>query len=177
MYQYYVICRFEFTFLHATLFGTSIKWNKDFKYSAVYSEKERDFFIEPELEDEAKRLMEDNFFSKDFESNRERIRLVYRELEKLQITSHYFNKVFTNGYPPHDGDYDEKDTKSLRAKLHEYWARYSNWYIISPVDTIQSYYGEEVGLYFAFMTLYTGQANYVIIMTSSLRNDYEAIIT
>ena len=139
-----------------TLFGTSIKWNKDFKYSAVYSEKERDFFIEPELEDEAKRLMEDNFFSKDFESNRERIRLVYRELEKLQIPSHYFNKVFTNGYPPHDGDYDEKDTKSLRAKLHEYWARYSNWYIISPVDTIQSYYGEEVGLYFAFMTLYTG---------------------
>lgn len=131
------------------------KWNKDFKYSAVYCEKERDFFIEPELGEEAKRLMEDNFFSKDFESNRERIRLVYRELEKLQITSHYFNTVFTTGYPPHDGDYDEKDTKSLRAKLHEYWARYSNWYIISPVDTIQSYYGEEVGLYFAFMTLYT----------------------
>ena len=63
--------------------------------------------------------------------------------------------VFTIGYPPHDGDHDSKEKPSLRAKLHEYWARYSNWYKISPVDTIQSYYGEEVGLYFAFMTLYT----------------------
>ena len=91
--------------------------------------------------------------------------MVYYELEKLKITSHYFNKIFLTGYPPHDGDFDENDpkklnhnekTKSYRAMLHQYWARYTNWHKISPVDTIQSYYGEEVGLYFAFMTLYTG---------------------
>ena len=94
--------------------------------------------------------------------------MVYFELEKQKITSHYFNKIFLVGYPPHDGDFEEpglrvrssgpevQESKSYRAKLHEYWGRYTNWHKISPVDTIQSYYGEEVGLYFAFMTLYTG---------------------
>ena len=80
-----LVLRNMYNIIVLTLFGTSIKWNKDFKYSAVYSEKERDFFIEPELEDEAKRLMEDNFFSKDFESNRERIRLVYRDLKNYKL--------------------------------------------------------------------------------------------
>ena len=135
------------------------------KYAAVYSENEHDFFIEPDLDEETRKKAENNFFSKELESNRERIRLVYYELEKLQITSHYFNKIFLKGYPPHDGHFDAENTrkyakntggKSYRAILHEYWGRYTNWYKISPVDTIQSYFGEEVGLYFAFMTLYTG---------------------
>lgn len=137
----------------------------------MYNENEHEFFIEPDLDEETRKQTEDDFFSKELESNRERIRLVYFELEKLKITSHYFNKIFLMGYPPHDGDFEEPEiekSKSYRAKLHEYWGRYSNWHKISPVDTIQSYYGEEVGLYFAFMTVYTG---------SGLILPYDVIIT
>ena len=32
----------------------SFKWKKDYKYAAVYSENEHDFFIEPDLDDETK---------------------------------------------------------------------------------------------------------------------------
>ena len=44
---------------------TSIKWKKDYKYAAVYSENEHDFFIEPDLDDETKIQAENIFFAKE----------------------------------------------------------------------------------------------------------------
>ena len=43
----------------------------------------------------------------------------------------------------------------MRSALHWNWARFQNTFLFSPTDAIQTYFGEEVGLYFAFITVYT----------------------
>ena len=43
----------------------------------------------------------------------------------------------------------------MRSALHYNWARFQNIFLFSPTDAIQTYFGEEVGLYFAFITVYT----------------------
>ena len=43
----------------------------------------------------------------------------------------------------------------MRSALHYNWARFQNLFLFSPTDAIQTYFGEEVGLYFAFITVYT----------------------
>ena len=48
----------------------------------------------------------------------------------------------------------------MRSALHYNWARFQNIFLFSPTDAIQTYFGEEVGLYFAFITVYTiGRTN------------------
>ena len=43
----------------------------------------------------------------------------------------------------------------MRSALHYNWSRFQNIFLFSPTDAIQTYFGEEVGLYFAFITVYT----------------------
>ena len=102
--------------------------------------------------------------------------LVYLELEKLGIASFLFDQTFLAAYPLHDGEFDDfgyerspvrrallemifRDDKKtptcMRSALHYNWARFQNIFLFSPTDAIQTYFGEEVGLYFAFITVYT----------------------
>uniref|UniRef100_A0A667X135 Anoctamin n=1 Tax=Myripristis murdjan TaxID=586833 RepID=A0A667X135_9TELE len=39
--------------------------------------------------------------------------------------------------------------------LHEEWARYSAFYKYQPIDLIRKYFGEKIGLYFAWLGVYT----------------------
>lgn len=42
----------------------------------------------------------------------------------------------------------------VRKVLHEYWSRSKRIFKAQPLDTIERYYGAEVGLYFAWFGFY-----------------------
>uniref|UniRef100_A0A3Q1E9W5 Anoctamin n=1 Tax=Acanthochromis polyacanthus TaxID=80966 RepID=A0A3Q1E9W5_9TELE len=58
------------------------------------------------------------------------------------ITSLLANGVYTSAYPLHD-------------LLYEEWASYSVFYKYQPIGLIRKYFGEKVGLYFAWLGVYT----------------------
>uniref|UniRef100_A0A8C5J4Q5 Anoctamin n=1 Tax=Junco hyemalis TaxID=40217 RepID=A0A8C5J4Q5_JUNHY len=52
------------------------------------------------------------------------------------------NNVYDAAYPLHD-------------LLYQEWARYGVFYKFQPIDLIRKYFGEKIGLYFAWLGLYT----------------------
>uniref|UniRef100_A0A8C4GXS1 Anoctamin n=1 Tax=Dicentrarchus labrax TaxID=13489 RepID=A0A8C4GXS1_DICLA len=42
-----------------------------------------------------------------------------------------------------------------KTVLHEEWARYSAFYKYQPIDLVRKYFGEKIGLYFAWLGVYT----------------------
>uniref|UniRef100_A0A4W3IJL9 Anoctamin n=1 Tax=Callorhinchus milii TaxID=7868 RepID=A0A4W3IJL9_CALMI len=60
------------------------------------------------------------------------------------ITALIANGVYDSAYPLHDV-----------SLLYQAWARYSVLYKYQPIDLIRKYFGEEIGLYFAWLGLYT----------------------
>uniref|UniRef100_A0A673I560 Anoctamin n=1 Tax=Sinocyclocheilus rhinocerous TaxID=307959 RepID=A0A673I560_9TELE len=58
------------------------------------------------------------------------------------ITTLIANGVYDSAFPLHD-------------LLHDEWARYGAFYKYQPVDLIRKYFGEKIGLYFAWLGVYT----------------------
>uniref|UniRef100_A0AAQ5X263 Anoctamin n=1 Tax=Amphiprion ocellaris TaxID=80972 RepID=A0AAQ5X263_AMPOC len=56
------------------------------------------------------------------------------------------NGVYTSAYPLHDVS---------MTLLYEEWASYSVFYKYQPIGLIRKYFGEKVGLYFAWLGVYT----------------------
>uniref|UniRef100_A0A8C5MJA0 Anoctamin n=1 Tax=Leptobrachium leishanense TaxID=445787 RepID=A0A8C5MJA0_9ANUR len=52
-------------------------------------------------------------------------------------------------------DDNNNDTCFKFTLLHREWARYGAFYKYQPVDLIRKYFGEKIGLYFAWLGLYT----------------------
>ncbi|XP_034039652.1 anoctamin-1a [Thalassophryne amazonica] len=100
----------------------------------------------------------DNFFD-----SKTRSSIVFEVLKRTKctklkhsmgITSLLANGTYTSAYPPHDGDI--KGTESNDRKLlYEEWASYSIFYKYQPIGLIRKYFGEKVGLYFAWLGVYT----------------------
>uniref|UniRef100_A0A3B3YJM6 Anoctamin n=1 Tax=Poecilia mexicana TaxID=48701 RepID=A0A3B3YJM6_9TELE len=74
----------------------------------------------------------------------------------IGITSLLANGVYTSAYPLHDGDIDGVTAEpNDRKLLFEEWASYSVFYKYQPIGLIRKYFGEKVGLYFAWLGVYT----------------------
>ncbi|XP_056445172.1 anoctamin-2b isoform X2 [Gadus chalcogrammus] len=106
--------------------------------------------------------------SKDtFFDNATRGRIVYEILRRtacartchtMGITTLIAKGVYEAAFPLHDGDYKvtgHTEERNDRQLLHEEWARYSAFYKYQPVDLIRKYFGEKIGLYFAWLGVYT----------------------
>uniref|UniRef100_A0A8C7S1K0 Anoctamin n=1 Tax=Oncorhynchus mykiss TaxID=8022 RepID=A0A8C7S1K0_ONCMY len=66
------------------------------------------------------------------------------------ITSLLGSGVYTAAYPLHD-----VSTHCNQHLLYEEWASYSVFYKYQPIGLVRKYFGEKIGLYFAWLGLYT----------------------
>ncbi|XP_055127264.1 anoctamin-1 isoform X2 [Symphalangus syndactylus] len=74
----------------------------------------------------------------------------------MGITSLLANGVYAAAYPLHDGDYEGENVEfNDRKLLYEEWARYGVFYKYQPIDLVRKYFGEKIGLYFAWLGVYT----------------------
>ncbi|CAL8324806.1 unnamed protein product [Gadus morhua 'NCC'] len=74
------------------------------------------------------------------------------------ITSLLARDVYDSAFPLHDGSFTRrgrKDQRNERQLLHEEWANYGVMHKYQPVDLIRKYFGEQIGLYFAWLGVYT----------------------
>ncbi|RVE56292.1 hypothetical protein OJAV_G00219610 [Oryzias javanicus] len=109
-----------------------------------------------------------NISSKDtFFDNATRGRIVYeilrrtvcvRTCQTIGISTLIAKGVYDSAFPLHDGDYKvigHLEERNDRQVLHEEWARYSAFYKYQPIDLVRKYFGEKIGLYFAWLGVYT----------------------
>ncbi|XP_072242907.1 anoctamin-1-like [Leuresthes tenuis] len=101
----------------------------------------------------------DNFFD-----SKTRSSIVFEILKRTKckakysmgITSLLGRGVYTAAYPLHDGDINEESAEpNDRKLLYEEWANYSVFYKYQPIGLVRKYFGEKIGLYFAWLGLYT----------------------
>uniref|UniRef100_K7F4F7 Anoctamin n=1 Tax=Pelodiscus sinensis TaxID=13735 RepID=K7F4F7_PELSI len=79
-----------------------------------------------------------------------------RQSFSLGITTLIANNVYEAAFPLHDGEYEgQNDDMNERKLLYQEWARYGVFYKYQPIDLIRKYFGEKIGLYFAWLGLYT----------------------
>ncbi|XP_058842374.1 anoctamin-1-like isoform X1 [Acipenser ruthenus] len=99
-----------------------------------------------------------------FFDNATRSRIVYEILKATGSTKGQYgsrgiaaliaNGTYDSAYPLHDGNYEGTEVNE-RKLLHEEWARYGAFYKYQPIDLIRKYFGENIGLYFAWLGVYT----------------------
>ncbi|XP_036108770.1 anoctamin-2 [Molossus molossus] len=100
-----------------------------------------------------------------FFDNATRSRIVHEILKRtacsranntMGINSLIASNIYEAAYPLHDGEYDGPgDAVNDRKVLYQEWARYGVFYKFQPIDLIRKYFGEKIGLYFAWLGLYT----------------------
>ncbi|XP_066506082.1 anoctamin-1-like [Hoplias malabaricus] len=102
----------------------------------------------------------DNFFD-----SKTRSSIVFEVLKRTKCTKSKFSMgitsllgsgVYLAAYPLHDGDTDGENAEpNDRKLLYEEWASYSVFYKYQPISLIRKYFGEKIGLYFAWLGVYT----------------------
>ncbi|XP_059372783.1 anoctamin-1-like isoform X1 [Carassius carassius] len=100
-----------------------------------------------------------------FFDSKTRSSIVYEILKRTKCTRAKYNMgissllgsgVYTEAYPLHDGDIEGINAEANDRKiLCEEWASYSIFYKYQPIGLIRKYFGEKVGLYFAWLGVYT----------------------
>ncbi|XP_013869054.1 anoctamin-5 isoform X2 [Austrofundulus limnaeus] len=69
------------------------------------------------------------------------------------------NGTYTSAFPLHDSRYWTKskdaNCESERYTLYKHWARFLCFFKEQPLDLVRKYYGEKIGIYFAWLGFYT----------------------
>ncbi|XP_075694220.1 anoctamin-5 isoform X2 [Rhinoderma darwinii] len=81
------------------------------------------------------------------------------EKRKFGIKRLLTNGTYAAAFPLHDCQYWKKsqDVKceNERYTLYNHWAKFGKFYKEQPLDLIRKYYGEKIGIYFAWLGFYT----------------------
>ncbi|KAM7015768.1 anoctamin-5b isoform 1-T1 [Tautogolabrus adspersus] len=82
-----------------------------------------------------------------------------KEKEKTGIKRLLSNGTYTAAFPLHDCRYWKRarnaECESERYNLYTHWARFLCFYKEQPLNLIRKYYGEKIGIYFAWLGFYT----------------------
>ncbi|XP_030628238.1 anoctamin-2b [Chanos chanos] len=156
----------EETGLSATMSNVWRKLNQPFQPNVPLHEHSRTKFLSHCFSRDKLHLY--NIKSKDtFFDNATRSRIVYeilrrtactRTCQTMGITTLIAKGVYDSAFPLHDGDFKDsgqEQGKNDRQVLHDEWARYGAFYKYQPLDLIRKYFGEKIGLYFAWLGVYT----------------------
>uniref|UniRef100_UPI0037E8E092 anoctamin-6 n=1 Tax=Semicossyphus pulcher TaxID=241346 RepID=UPI0037E8E092 len=80
-------------------------------------------------------------------------------VKKFGITKLLDGGVYKAAYPLHDCRFNVKSNEegcpNERYLLYEEWAHPKSFYKMQPLDLIRKYYGEKIGIYFAWLGFYT----------------------
>ncbi|XP_026218905.1 anoctamin-2b [Anabas testudineus] len=152
-------------------FGSSMstvwrKLNQPFQPKVPRQDQGRTKFLSHSFSREKLHLY--NITSKEtFFDNTTRGRIVYeilrrtvcvRTCQTIGISTLIAKGVYDAAFPLHDGDFriiGQAEERNERQILHEEWARYSAFYKYQPIDLVRKYFGEKIGLYFAWLGVYT----------------------
>ncbi|ROJ24385.1 Anoctamin-5, partial [Anabarilius grahami] len=78
------------------------------------------------------------------------------------------NGTYTAAFPLHDCRYwtqsRDDNCESERYSLYKHWARFSRFYKEQPLNLIRKYYGEKIGIYFAWLGFYTEMLSYAAVV-------------
>ncbi|XP_067906284.1 anoctamin-4-like isoform X2 [Heterodontus francisci] len=90
-------------------------------------------------------------------------RVKYEEgKNKIGLNRLLGNNTYEAAFPLHEGSYRSKNSIKThgavnhRHLLFECWAWWGVWYKYQPLDLVRRYFGEKIGLYFAWLGWYTG---------------------
>ncbi|XP_020494410.2 anoctamin-6 [Labrus bergylta] len=80
-------------------------------------------------------------------------------IKKFGITKLLDGGIYKAAYPLHDCRFNvqskEEGCPNERYLLYEEWAHPKSFYKMQPLDLIRKYYGEKIGIYFAWLGFYT----------------------
>ncbi|XP_073694115.1 anoctamin-6 [Garra rufa] len=80
-------------------------------------------------------------------------------MKKFGINKLLDGGVYKAAYPLHDSRFNvkskEPDCPNERFLLYNEWAHPKSFYKMQPLDLIRKYYGEKIGIYFAWLGFYT----------------------
>ncbi|PWA19397.1 hypothetical protein CCH79_00018414 [Gambusia affinis] len=89
-------------------------------------------------------------------------------VKKFGITKLLRDGVYKAAYPLHDCRFNVKSTvescPNERYLLYKEWAHPKNFYKTQPLDLIRKYYGEKIGIYFAWLGFYTKMLAFASVM-------------
>ncbi|XP_044050225.1 anoctamin-5b isoform X2 [Siniperca chuatsi] len=91
-----------------------------------------------------------------------------KDRDKTGIKRLLSNGTYTTAFPLHDCRYWKRarnaECESERYNLYKHWARFLCFYKEQPLNLIRKYYGEKIGIYFAWLGFYTEMLFFAAVM-------------